>query len=331
MNMRNAHTKRRLMMRRLRSAALAVLGFVLLPILTASAASGQQDGAQEFTVTVENVSTPGLLTTDRAMGVVPLSPGAFVVFDGDDPAFTVGQMADSGTRLIAEDGFPGPMPFITDMTEVEILKSLDGELQVGVFAAPGGTPDVPGIFPGETATFTFTASEGELLQIETMFVQSNDWFYAFGDGGLELFSGGAPVSGDVTSQLALYDAGTEIDAPPGEGPMAPPGAVQKPVQGPMDTAVGTDETLPIQLAMERHPDFPIPATTEVIRVTVDSSAAGPVPEGGDAGPAPQGGMATGAGGTAGDGSDATALVLLAGLGATALVLVRTGLARRKAR
>lgn len=310
-------------MRRLPSAALAVLGFVLLPFLTASAASAQQDGAQEFTVTVENVSTPGLLTTDRAMGVVPLSPGAFVVFDGDDPAFTVGQMADSGTRLIAEDGFPGPMPFITDMTEVEILKGLDGGLQVGAFAAPGGTPDLPAIFPGETATFTFTASAGQRLQIETMFVQSDDWFYAFGDGGLELFSGGAPVSGDVTSQLALYDAGTETDAPPGEGPMAPPGAVQKPVQGPMDTNVGTDETEPIQLAMERHPDFEIPATTEVIRVTVDSSES-------DAGPVPEGGMATGAGGTAGDGSDPTTLVLLAGLGATALVL-GTGLARRKAR
>jgi hypothetical protein len=224
-----------------------------------------------FTVIVANVSTPGLLTTDRANGAVPLSPGAWVVFQGENPAFEPGEFSDSGTRLIAEDGFPAPKPFITDETEVELLQGA-GFDAVGTFSAPGGMPDVPALSPGETATFTFTASEGDRLQIETMFVQSDDWFYAFSGEGLELFSEGEPVSGNVTSEIALYDAGTEIDAPPGEGPTSPPGAVQKPVQEPMATNVGTDESLPIQLARERHPGFPIPANSEVIRVTISSQA-----------------------------------------------------------
>ena len=235
-----------------------------------------------FTVTVENVSTPGLLSTDRAMGAVPLSPGTYVTFRGDDPSFTPGELADSGTRLIAEDGFPAPMPFIMDRTELEILQGAPDAVEVGVFSSPGGTPDVPALFPGETASFSFTASEGERLQIETMFVQSNDWFLAFGDGGLDLFDDeGNPVSGDVTDRIALYDAGTEIDAAPGEGPTMPPGAVQKPVQDPMATDVGTDESEPIQLARGRHPDFTIPANSEVIRVTVESTRGTPTDDAGD--------------------------------------------------
>jgi hypothetical protein len=229
-----------------------------------------EEGTHTFTVTVENVSTPGLVDTDRADGTVPLSPGAYVAFEGGDPAFTPGKPADSGTMLIAEDGFPAPAPFISEKTEVEILRDIESALEVGTFAAPGGTPDVPAIFSGETATFTFDASEGQRLQLETMFVQSNDWFYGFGNGGLELFPGGEPISGEVTSQLAVYDAGTEIDAPPGQGPTEAPGAVQKPVQDPTATDVGDDENETVQLARDRHPDFEIPENSEVIRVTVTS-------------------------------------------------------------
>ncbi|WP_420454829.1 spondin domain-containing protein [Rubrivirga sp.] len=248
-------------------------------------------GAQTtFTVTVENVSTPGLLSTDRAMGAVPLSPGAWVTFRGDDPAFTPGEMADSGTRLIAEDGFPSPdlSPPNTDGTETTLLMQAANASQVGTFSSDGGADNGPAIFPAlggaaaESATFTFTASEGDRLQIETMFVQSNDWFLAFGDGGLELFEDGEPVSGDVTDRLRLYDAGTEIDAPPGEGPTSPPGAVQKPVQDPMATNVGTDESEPIQLARDRHSGFSIPANAEVIRVTITPSGATAIS--GDRGP-----------------------------------------------
>ena len=39
---------------------------------------------------------------------MPLSPGAWAVFQGDNPMFTVGAKADSGTELIAEDASSPP-------------------------------------------------------------------------------------------------------------------------------------------------------------------------------------------------------------------------------
>ena len=103
---------------------------------------------------------------------------------------------------------------------------------------------------GESVEFAFSAAPGEQLTFESMFVQSNDWFYAF--DGLSLFDGDQPISGDVTSEVELYDAGTEADTAPGTGPD------QKPVQDPEAMDVGPKEDEPIQLATERHPDFEVP-------------------------------------------------------------------------
>ena len=237
------------------------------------AGPGAVTNGTRFTVTVSNVSQAGLIDTDRAAGAVPLSPGAFAVFTGSDPAFQVGQLADSGTELIAEDGFPSQTlsPAGTTGTELELLQAASNVSTAGTFQSDGGADNGPAIFPAiggadaESATFSFIASEGDLLQLETMFVQSNDWFYGFGGGGLALFNGSTPISGDVTSSLALYDAGTEADTAPGTGPD------QKPVQDPNATNVGPAESLPIQLAADRHPSFTIPATNQVIQVTITTS------------------------------------------------------------
>ena len=52
-----------------------------------------------------------------------------------------------------------------------------------------------------------------------MFGQSNDLFFAPGEQGIALFdSNGHPRSGDVTSDVALWDTGTEVNEAPGEGP-----------------------------------------------------------------------------------------------------------------
>jgi len=215
---------------------------------------------RSFTVTVQNVSRPGLLATDRAIGTVPLSPGVWAVFSGSDPAFTVGANADQGTERIAEDGFPGPpLPLGTKST---LLAAAAGVRSSGVFQSPGGPDNGPALFAGETVTFTIVASPGDRLQLETMFVQSNDWFYGFGGGGLALFNGNTPISGDVASQLVVYDAGTEQDTAPGTGEF------QKPAQAPTATNVGPSESVPIRSARERFPNFNIPADASVIRVSI---------------------------------------------------------------
>ncbi|MFT4725919.1 MAG: ssDNA-binding replication factor A large subunit [Granulosicoccus sp.] len=53
-----------------------------------------------------------------------------------------------------------------------------------------------------------------------MFVQSNDWFYSThnNDSGILLFDdNGAPVSGDVSGVLTLWESDTEEDQEPGIG------------------------------------------------------------------------------------------------------------------
>ncbi len=245
--------------------------FLLLPLLAAVAVSGcdsTNDDPMMFTVTIENVSTPGTVAGDRAQGAVPLSPPAWAVFTGADPMFTVGQLASEGTARIGEDGFPEAMAAQL-MTASNVKTS-------GVATSPGGADMGPAVFPAlggaaaESVTFSFMASPGDKLQFETMFVQSNDWFYAFSGGGLDLFDGDNAVRGDVTSRLRVYDAGSEEDTAPGTGPTALPGPIQKPVQPPTASNLGTDESVVVALASERH-SFAIPANDRVIRVTVTPS------------------------------------------------------------
>lgn len=235
---------------------------VLLAAAALSACDDDDNGlsarSTTFQVTVQNVSRPGTLNTERAMGTVPLSPGVYVVFNGSDPTFTVGQRADGGTELIAEDGFPGPpLPG----TKSSMLATAFGVRASGVFQSPGGPDNGPAIFPGERTSFSVTAAPGDRLQIESMFVQSNDWFYGFGNGGLELFDGRTPVSGDVTSRLVVFDAGTEMDTAPGTGPN------QKPVQDPMATNVGPADPNPL-IRPAGQSGFAVPPVPAVIRITV---------------------------------------------------------------
>ncbi len=218
--------------------------------------SGDQAGSQEttFRVTIEDVSTPGLLDTERAGGTVPLSPGVYAVFRGAaNPLFKAGKPASPGIELIAEDGFP--------MTEAAALAADRLVRDSGIFEADNGIL-APAFFAGATGSFTITASPGDRLSLATMFVQSNDFFFADGGKGIKLFNGASPVSGDVTNQIALWDAGTEVDTAPGTGPF------QKPAQDPAATDFGPAENGVVTLASQTGDGFTLPATGSVIKVTI---------------------------------------------------------------
>ena len=243
----------------------ALLALPLLAVGLTIAGCDSNDDDDEprtFSVTVANVSTPGTVDTDRAMGTVPLSPPAYAVFSGDDPMFTLGGRANLGTERIAEDGFPDEM--------VALLGRASNVTASGAAPSPGGADMGPALFaalmglPAESVTFTVTAVPGQKLQMETMFVQSNDWFISFRDGGLDLFGDEFDDSDrdvDVTGRLAVYDAGTEEDTAPGTGPN------QKPVQAPMATNVGpADDNPNIRLASTSG--FTVPDLSRVARVTV---------------------------------------------------------------
>jgi len=150
---------------------------------------------------------------DAETGItVPLSPGAFAVYSGDNPIFTSGQPApDNGLEAIAEDGVPTTM--------AAALSSNEDVTASGAFAQPVGASENGPLLPGSgsTYTFSFTAEEGDVLSFATMYIQSNDLFYAPVQAGVDLFAGGTPLSGDISSQLRLWDAGTEANEEPGIG------------------------------------------------------------------------------------------------------------------
>ncbi|HSA57501.1 MAG TPA: spondin domain-containing protein [Gemmatimonadaceae bacterium] len=205
-----------------------------------------------FTVTIENVSTQGTLAVTRLDGVVPLSPGVWAVYTNLNPLFLIGEPVVESLERLAEDGDNA-----AEGARVAGLTAAEG----GTFEAPGGADNSPLIFPGETVTFTFSAVPGDRLMIETMFAQSNDWFFAFSGAGLDLFDGSTPVTGDVTSQIVLYDAGTEADTPPGTGPD------QAPVQAAPNTgAADPDSTL--RLVPVTDTTLALPPLTSIIRVTI---------------------------------------------------------------
>jgi hypothetical protein len=241
--------------------SLRLFAFVCLCAFTFIQCDDDDDNIGEdhrFTVTIENVSTNTTLQVgalpDRT---APLSPGLWAVYDDDsDNLFSVNSAADLGTERLAEEG----------MTDVKVSSITNSTLYTdhGEFSAPGGADNMPTIGAGESITFTFEASPGQQLQMMTMFGNSNDWFYAFGNGGLDLFNNGDPIDGNITSEIVLYDAGTELDEAPGLG------LTQKP-DHPTTIDVGADDPVTtIKEAIVRHVGFVIPATSNVMRVTISS-------------------------------------------------------------
>ena len=94
----------------------------------------------------------------------------------------------------------------------------------GVFNTPEGATDPAAIGPGGAYEFTFDAPPGASLSFATMFVPSNDLFFAPDENGVALWNpDGTQVSGDVTAQVLLWDAGTEDNEEPGVGPKGHPG------------------------------------------------------------------------------------------------------------
>ncbi len=104
--------------------------------------------------------------------------------------------------------------------------------ETGRFDIPDGELVAGPIGPEQSYRFDVEVHPGAQLQIISMFLESNDAFLAFPPGGIALWThDGEPIEGERTHELVLYDAGTEIDEPLGEGEGQPlrqsePGAGQ---------------------------------------------------------------------------------------------------------
>jgi hypothetical protein len=143
--------------------------------------------------------------------VTPFAPGVWAVHVANDPLFTAGQSdRGEGLEALAEDGNPADLN--------EALANRQGVIRSGVFNTPVGAAGPGPLLPGEAYEFSFAATPGDYLSLATMFVQSNDLFYAPDGAGIVLFdAAGTPLNGDITGQIGLWDAGTEVNQQPGFG------------------------------------------------------------------------------------------------------------------
>lgn len=164
-----------------------------------------------FKVRIENISPPeGQTASDGTRWPFALSPGLYVVEEMGVSLFKEGKRATTGLEGQAEDGNPEGL--------VKAFESMNHDAgRDGVFNRPVGAAAPGPIGPGSAYEFTVNAAPKMKLTLVTMFGQSNDYFYAT-DAPVELFDeAGEPISGDITSRFALYDAGTEVNQEPGVG------------------------------------------------------------------------------------------------------------------
>jgi hypothetical protein len=208
-----------------------------------------------FTVLVENVSMPNLLKLSNGKTVsVTLGPVLYVVHTNRGPVFTSGQPdRDEGLEALAEDGPVAPL-----------AKSLEGKpgiVHVGFAGTPVGAGRSRPLRSGEAFEFKVGGKPGERLTIATMLGQSNDLFYAPREEGIALFdASGEPIAGDITSQILLWDAGTEINEEPGLG------LNQSAFQAAGNT--GPEEHGVVRPISDVKDRFHYPTVAEVLRVTI---------------------------------------------------------------
>ena len=220
-----------------------VIRLTILPMLPVS-----------FTIRIENVSTgTTLMPSDGSQQAVPLSPGVWAVHNSRGPLFTVGAVdRGDGLEAISEDGDPSGL--------AGVLATQSGILASNLFNTPVGAGGPGPLLPGGAYEFTFDAFPGSYFSFATMFVPSNDLFFAPGESGIKLFDeNGDPMSGEVTDQVDVWDAGTEANEEPGVGP----NQVQR--QSGADTGPADPDSL-VRLVND---GFTYPGVSEVIRVIIN--------------------------------------------------------------
>jgi hypothetical protein len=220
-----------------------------------------------FTIRVENVSTGETLKpSDGSMQAVPIAPVAWVVHTNAAPLFSGGE-PDRGFGLesLAEDGSP-----------VSLAGALGKKVGYvsGAAAVPEGASEPGPIGPGGAYVFTVDAPPGAYLSFSNMFVPSNDLFFAPSEMGIALYEDGTSKTGDVTDQVMIWDAGTEMNQEPGVGPD----------QAQRQAGPNTGPDDPDDMVRLVNDGFSYPAVSDVIKVTIDplataSETVGSVPEG----------------------------------------------------
>jgi len=149
-----------------------------------------------------------------------------------------------GLEALAEDGDPSGLAG---------WLAAEG-FQSGVFNTPDGAAGPGPLLPGQSYSFSFDARGGEYLSFATMLVHSNDLFFAPDERGIRLFKGNDATEGSITTQILLWDAGTEVNEYPGAG-----------IHQPARLNGGVDEN---GVVMRIDDNYTYPAINQVLEVTI---------------------------------------------------------------
>jgi hypothetical protein len=227
-------------------------------VLAAAHGAAAQSSAEptKFTVKVDNISKGEVLKLSNGMTAPFVSaPVLWVLHTGAaNPIFTGGQPdAGKGLETLAETGNPAPL--------AKSLTGAKGIMSIGAEDLPAGSTSHGPITPGQGYQFEISAVPGQTLSMAWMFGQSNDLFYS-NDRPIALFDpAGKPKSGDMTLQLSLWDAGTEVNEEPGLGPN------QGPRQATPDAGVTERKAVAHVSDKYTYPRIP-----EVLRVSIAPAA-----------------------------------------------------------
>lgn len=167
--------------------------------------------------------------------------------------------------LLVVTGAAAAQDAMTQATFTVRIENVSGQntstyADVGIAGIPVGATARRAAMPGEAFEFTVKAKPGDKLTFATMYGQSNDSFFGPGEDGIALFDdSGAAVNGDVSDQIAIWDAGTEVNEPLGMG------ANQAPRQASPDAGEVENGTVQLVAAGAEFPNAP-----DVIHVTLSS-------------------------------------------------------------
>jgi hypothetical protein len=195
-----------------------------------------------FKLKIENVSKSDILKLSNGKSeALNLSKGVWCVYSKTNPLFTNDQKNKlPEMEKLAEDG----ESFTIDN------KLTEGISSTGVFNQ---------ITSNSSIEISFSAKSGDKLTFATMFTQSNDLFYS--TEGIELFDKDKePIKGDLTSQISLWDLGTEFNQEPGLG--------DEQATRQKSSNFGKSESNNTQKIENVKDGFTYPKTTDVLKITL---------------------------------------------------------------
>jgi hypothetical protein len=211
---------------------------------------GQVDRGQGLELVAESGRVAMLTSAVHELTgwATPISPGVYAVHRDPEPLYALG-VADRGDGLeqLAEAG---------DNTVLSASTARAAVSAIGAFDMPVGAAAKAPAIPGGAFEISVSGVPGDRISFASMFGMSDDWFFASAPEGIALFDAdGTAVNGEVTDQIRIYDAGTEIDEELAIGPDTGPQQAM-PDQGAAD---------PIRLVREAN--YPVAASSH-LRVTL---------------------------------------------------------------